>query len=139
MKVSKLFKKGTLLITIAANIGDIALLDFDCCFPDSIIGINANKKTSNEYLYYVVNSLKQNILKYAKINTQLNINEETIKPVKIPLPPKHIQKEILERIDVLSNQSNKIISNFRKEIEILEEYKKILINDCVTGKMKVTA
>src|SRR5690606_11243059 len=35
---SKLWPKGTLCITIAANIAELAILDFDGCFPDSVLG-----------------------------------------------------------------------------------------------------
>jgi hypothetical protein len=35
---SRLWHKGTLCITIAANIADSAILGFDACFPDSIVG-----------------------------------------------------------------------------------------------------
>ena len=38
LKQSRLWKKGTLCITIAANIADIAILGFDACFPDSVLG-----------------------------------------------------------------------------------------------------
>ena len=139
LKVSKMIPKKTLLITIAANIGDIAILNFDSCFPDSIIGINTVSKISNEYLYYLLTSLKQNILKYAKINTQMNINEKTIKPIRVPIPPKGEQEIILGRISKLEKLNNLLKENLKNEILKLEEYKTILINDVVTGKMKVTA
>ena len=35
---SRLWPAGTLCITIAANIADSALLRFDACFPDSVVG-----------------------------------------------------------------------------------------------------
>lgn len=138
LKVSKMFSKGTLLITIAANIGDVAILNFDSCFPDSIIGINTFSETSNEYLYYLLMSLKQNILKYAKINTQMNINEETIRPVRVPIPPENEQKIILEKINETENVNKLFKENLIREISKLEEYKRIIINDVVTGKVKVT-
>ena len=40
--VSKEFPKGTLCLTIAANVGDVAILNFNACFPDSIVGIVPN-------------------------------------------------------------------------------------------------
>jgi type I restriction enzyme S subunit len=38
LAVSKMFPSGTLVMTIAANIGDVALLTFDAGFPDSVVG-----------------------------------------------------------------------------------------------------
>jgi restriction endonuclease S subunit len=39
---SKLWPKGTLCITIAANIADTAILGIDACFPDSVVGVSVN-------------------------------------------------------------------------------------------------
>ena len=39
LSVSKIFPRGTLVMSIAANIGDVAILDFEACFPDSMIGM----------------------------------------------------------------------------------------------------
>ena len=47
LRQSKLWKKGTLCITIAANIAKTSILEFDACFPDSIVGFIANEKTNN--------------------------------------------------------------------------------------------
>ena len=44
LSVSKLFPKGTLCMTIAANIGDVAILDFEACFPDSVVGFLPNSQ-----------------------------------------------------------------------------------------------
>ena len=43
LKQSRLWPKGTLCITIAANIADTAILGFDACFPDSIVGFTPNQ------------------------------------------------------------------------------------------------
>ena len=45
LKQSKMWKAGTLCITIAANIAKTGILDFDACFPDSVVGFIPNKKT----------------------------------------------------------------------------------------------
>ena len=52
LKQSKMWDKGTLCITIAANIAKTAILEFDACFPDSVVGFVANEKTSNVFIHY---------------------------------------------------------------------------------------
>ena len=49
-KQSKMWKSGTLCITIAANIAKTAILTFDACFPDSVVGFTANEKTNNIFI-----------------------------------------------------------------------------------------
>jgi type I restriction enzyme, S subunit len=59
LKQSKLWPKGTLCITIAANIAETSILGFDACFPDSVIGFVADpKKTSAGYVEYLLQSTK---------------------------------------------------------------------------------
>ena len=50
LAVSRLFPAGTILITIAANIGDTAITPFDVAFPDSVVGVQAFDSTDNEWL-----------------------------------------------------------------------------------------
>lgn len=52
LKQSKMWESGTLCITIAANIAKTAILTFDACFPDSVVGFKANDKTSNIFIHY---------------------------------------------------------------------------------------
>src|SRR4051812_34314799 len=52
---SKIWKTGTLCITIAANIADVAILSFDACFPDSIIGFTPNEtKCDLNFTFYTL-------------------------------------------------------------------------------------
>ena len=53
LKQSKLWPKGTMCITIAANIADTAILSFPACFPDSIVGFNSNSKTDEYFMHYL--------------------------------------------------------------------------------------
>ena len=48
LKQSRMWPKGTLCITIAANIAKTGILTFDACFPDSVVGFSPNKKTNTE-------------------------------------------------------------------------------------------
>lgn len=40
-------------MTIAANVGDVAILDFDAYFPDNVVGFAPNQNVNGMYLYYV--------------------------------------------------------------------------------------
>ena len=54
LEQSRLWESGTVCLTIAANIGDVSILDFDACFPDSVVGFNAYAPIeSNEFLCMV--------------------------------------------------------------------------------------
>lgn len=64
---SKLWHKGTLCITIAANIAETAILNIDACFPDSVIGFESNKTLSNElFVKYLFDNYKEKSRGYQK-------------------------------------------------------------------------
>ena len=86
LAVSTMFPAGTLVMTIAANIGDVAVLNFEACFPDSIVGFVPTNKVERDFLYYLFRAMKSEFLREAPVNTQGNLNVERIGSKKIPLP-----------------------------------------------------
>jgi len=64
LEQSKLWQKGTLCITIAANIAETAFLGFDACFPDSIVGFSASKAVLPEYIELLGTGLFRLLLFY---------------------------------------------------------------------------
>jgi type I restriction enzyme, S subunit len=99
---SKKWSKGTLCITIAANIADSGLLDFDACFPDSVVGFMPNKVFPNaQYFEYFIRTAKANLLEFAPATAQKNINLEILSAVLIPLPPLEEQHRIVTKVSEL--------------------------------------
>ena len=137
LSVSKMFPKGTLLMTIAANIGDVAVLTFKACFPDSVVGFVPNKLLRQDYLYHVFRSMKNELLKEAPVNTQGNLNVERIGAMSIPIPRLEEQDSIVLAVEEATQGLNSTISQARREIDLLREYRIRLIADVVTGKLDV--
>ena len=135
--VSKQFPKGTLTMTIAANIGDVSILDFDACFPDSIIGLIPNKETDLEYLYYALFSMKADFVKEAPINTQGNLNVERVGAMTFYIPKIYEQRNIVSKIENRTVKIDKLIDKLNDEIALFAEYRTRLISDVVTGKLDV--
>jgi type I restriction enzyme S subunit len=87
---SRLWPKGTLCITIAANIAATAVLTFDACFPDSVVGLVPGDRLTTNYVrqWFV---LKQRWLEEkAPQVAQKNINLELLNSLEIPVPPKDL-------------------------------------------------
>lgn len=98
---SKLWEKGTLCITIAANIADTAVLGFDACFPDSVVGFHTYDNLSVKYFDFFIRTAKENLEKYAPSTAQKNINLEILSNVLVPLPPSNELERIIEKIEIL--------------------------------------
>jgi len=144
LKVSRMFPKGTVVITIAANIGDTAILDFDSCFPDSIIGITPKKdKAIPEYVEYVLRLYKFDLEKNASKGAQKNINYGFLKPLMIPIPPQlDLQYSVVKKIKDAELKINQLKNNFRAIADKYQKIKKYLddldstiLNRAFTGKL----
>ncbi len=137
LSVSKQFPAGTLVMTIAANIGDMAVLNFDACFPDSIVGFVPDEISNLDYLYYLFCAMRPEFLKTAILNTQMNLNIERIENLSAARPPKNEQQEIVDYLDQKTGQIDGLIGKAEEAIQRLEEYRTAVITAAVTGKVKV--
>lgn len=138
MSVSKRFPRGTLVMSIAANIGDVAILDFEACFPDSMIGMIPGHKTNLDFLYYLMRAMRSIMLRSAVLSTQLNLNYIRIGTNFAPIPSLEEQAAIAEYLDIKERESNLISSMIETQISTLTAYRKSLIHECVTGQRRIT-
>lgn len=101
MQQSKLFAKNTICITIAANIGKVAILSYDSCFPDSVVGLTTDEKNSYKYVYYYLSTQQKELESKAPATAQKNINLKVLNDLDISLPSLPEQHEIVRLIDEL--------------------------------------
>lgn len=85
-KQSKMWKAGTLCITIAANIAKTAILKFDACFPDSVVGFKANDKTNEIFIHYWFSFFQAILETQAPESAQKNINLKILSELKVIAP-----------------------------------------------------
>ncbi len=98
---SELQKKGTLCITIAANIAESGFLGFDACLPDSIVCFESASAFTDRLVNYFIKVSKSEIEKYAPATAQKNINLSILNDLLFPLPPLEIQERIVAKLDEL--------------------------------------
>lgn len=113
---SALWPENTLCITIAANIAETALLGYPMCFPDSVVGFNADPEESSElFMHYVFTYIRKAIQNSASGSIQDNINIEYLTGLRFKTPPKAYQDKI---VAVLSALDKKIELNNRINAEL---------------------
>ncbi len=113
LKQSKLWPKGTLCITIAANIAELAILNFDACFPDSVLGFIPNEKLADlDFIYYTLTHFQRELKHIGEGSVQDNINLGTFEDIVFPIPSLPEQKSIAtilssldDKIDLLHRQN----------------------------------
>ena len=99
LKQSKIWQAGTLCITIAANIAKTAILTFDACFPDSVVGFKANDKTNNIFIHYWFSFFQAILESQAPESAQKNINLKILSELKIIVPPIEQQNEFIAFVE----------------------------------------
>lgn len=118
LKQSKMWDKGTLCITIAANIAKTAILDFDACFPDSVVGFTANKKTNNIFIHYWFSFFQAILESQAPESAQKNINLKILSELKIIVPPIEQQNEFVAFVEQ-TDKSKVIVQKALDEAQTL--------------------
>ena len=114
---AKLLKKGTILYTIFATLGEVGILDIEACTNQAIAGINIiDSRITTDYLYYYLKSKKDYINNIGRGVAQNNINLTTLKNFEIPLIDVDKQLNIVEILEKVE----RIICLKEKEIDDLD-------------------
>jgi type I restriction enzyme S subunit len=134
LKVSKLFPKGTLFFTIAANIGDVGFTTFDTACPDSLVAITPNKKVDKRWLAHELKKRKTLFENLATHNAQLNINLEKLRPYLLPVPPFAEQEAIAEAL----SDADAFIETVDQLLTKKRQVKQGAMQDLITGKRRLS-
>ncbi len=123
---SMLWPKGTVCIAIVgATIGQTGILGFDACFPDSVIGIRPDPSVCDpRYVEFMLQAFKDDLKEDGKGSARDNINLETFKARKFPVPELSIQMEIVEKLLMakkISGQLERIYTQKKREIANLRQ------------------
>ena len=124
-KQSKMWNKGTLCITIAANIAKTAILTFDSCFPDSVVGFNSNESTNNIFIHLWFSFFQELLEEQAPESAQKNINLKILSELKVIVPPIELQNQFATFVE----QTNKSKLAVKQVLEKAEMLKKALMQE----------
>ncbi len=138
LKQSRLWPKGTLCITIAANIADTAILGFESCFPDIIVGfISASKDVEARFIEYFIRTAKKNVERFAPATAQKNINLEILDSVAVPLPPAGEQQLIIDEIESRFSVAEEIEATDETNLKRAERLRQSILKKAFSGMLLV--
>lgn len=140
-KTFKRAKKGTCLLCIeGANAGKkYGILNQEVAFVNKLAALKFKaNRNFDKYLYYYIQSIAFSGEFFPLINGLIGgVSVNKLKEFNIILPPKSEQEEIAQYLDHKTATIDAIVSNIGKQIETLKQLRKTVINDVVTGKIKV--
>ncbi len=132
---SKLWPKGTLCITIAANIAETAFLGIDACFPDSIVGFTPNESILAEYVRYFVESQKIRLWAFAPATAQKNINLDTLENLIIPYCSIDEQRVVISEIESRLSVCDSIEQTVDTALQQAEAMRQSILKDAFEGRL----
>lgn len=123
LSTSRLVSDKVLLITIAANIGYTAILDYAACFPDSLVALTIKEgELSLEYLNVYIRIIRKYIENIAPQAAQKNINLRQLGNLPIIIPPKNIQKRIVDIMEQAYCEKRRKENEAKLLLDGLDEY-----------------
>ena len=134
LQQSKLWPKDTICLTIAANIGDVAILGMDACFPDSVVGISSSE-LETDYLYYFLTTLQQQLDSKANAAAQKNVNLKILSEIKIPVPTLDEQKVIVKQINEIDQLAAKVKAEISEKITMMQKLKASILDSAFKGEL----
>lgn len=124
---SKLWPAGTLCITIAANIADTAILSYEACFPDSVIGFvpDQQKADARFIKYYFDATLQRGFKQFTQGAAQDNLSQQKLLSLDLCVPEVSEQQRIADMLAAFDD----LIENNRRRIRLLEDAVRLLYRE----------
>ncbi|RLC08592.1 MAG: hypothetical protein DRI57_23695 [Deltaproteobacteria bacterium] len=133
---SKLWPKGTLCITIAANIANTAFLGFSACFPDSIVGFTAYESSIiPKFVDYFIQATREKIEAFAPATAQKNINLTTLENLLIPYCGLGEQHAIVQEIESRLSVCDKIEQTIEDSLKKAEALRQSILKKAFAGEL----
>lgn len=120
LKQSKMWDKGTLCITIAANIAKTAILQFDACFPDSVVGFNGNNLTDNIFVHYWFSFFQEILENQAPESAQKNINLKILSELQIITPDIIEQNQFADFVHQVDKSREEVKKSLEKTQQLYD-------------------
>ena len=133
LQQSKLWPKGTLCITIAANIAETAFLGIDACFPDSIVGFTPSEYIIPEYIKHFIESQKVRLWAFAPATAQKNINLDTLENLVVPYCSIEEQHQVVAEIESKMTVCDNIEETIEAALQQAEALRQSILKQAFEG------
>lgn len=136
----RLYPKGSVIIGMIGQgktRGTTAFLNIEACINQNMAAIEPSKKLNSEFLHRYLIQAYQQIRDYGKGSNQEALNCDLIKSFHIVVPPIEEQVEIVTYLKSVEDSFLKMISINLKELDVISEFRSLVIANIVTGKIKI--
>ena len=132
-KPLKMAKKGDILISVRAPVGEVNMADTDCCIGRGVGAIRAKEGVDSPFLFFYLKSVNSKLDSISGGSTFKAITKNQLEKLEVFLPPLNEQR----KISLILSTIDKKLSIQKSKKSKLESIKKSLMNDLLTGKKRV--
>ena len=130
---SRMAKKGDILLSVRAPVGDMNIANTDCCIGRGLAALNS-KDGFDGFLFYVMKYFKQVFDRRNSEGTTFgSITKNDLYSLKLAYPP----KELIEKYDNIVSKYNEMIFIRSMENQKLEELRDWLLPMLMNGQISI--
>ena len=136
-------KRGDLLVCEGGEIGRCALWSNElsrCGFQKALHRLRPRdmRQDMPRFMYYTLRSAAHShAFTDGHVSTIPHLTGDKLKAHRFPFPPLSEQKKIVRFLDSVTKAIDAATHRFRRQVTLLHDYRKLLIDDVVTGKIDV--
>ena len=134
---SRVWPKGTVCVAIVgATIGESAILEFDACFPDSVIGMVPDpSKADSEFLDFLLQFVKADLKEAGKGSARDNINLGTFSDRLFPIPDLEVQEAAIEKISKIDRECRRLSKEYAAKLQDIDDLRQSLLQKAFAGEL----
>ena len=124
---------GTLLYSMYASLGKVAVLGIPAAINQAILGIVPDTGVAvQSFLRYWLNQVEQHLELFASSNTQANLNAAKVRGLPLLIPPLIEQSAIASFLDRETAKIDALVAQQQRLMELLKEKRQAVISHAVT-------
>lgn len=128
-QITKKAKKGDLILSVRAPVGEVAKADFDCCIGRGVCAL----QYKNDYLYHWLIGFETEWEKFSKGSTFDSINSDELRAIQLILPSDEEQVAIAQILSDMDSDIQALEARLSKTKQMKQGMMQVLL----TGKVRL--
>lgn len=123
--------KNDIVMSVRAPVGPVNIVTEKICIGRGLAAIRCSDSIKSDFLFYLLKS-KENQINGNSGSTFASINRKEIEEIEIPLPPLHIQEEIVSEIEgyqKVIDGARQVVENYKPSFRIDPSWKIVKLGD----------
>ena len=133
---TKVISAGSIVMSVRAPVGPVNFTVEEICIGRGLAGLISGENLDKEFLYYYLVCNENNIANSIPDGAVFGgINRDTIKSIKIPFPIIDEQKQIVKKLDNLSEKAQQLEKLYNQKLSDLTELKQSILQSAFNGEL----